>query len=53
MGKIRIPEDYEFPASISGRSRDWGLCWFLTREMGVATIPASGQYAIRLFADVF
>lgn len=45
MGKIRIPEDYKFPTSISGKSRDWALCWFLTHELGVATIPASASFS--------
>lgn len=38
-----MPKDYWFPASTSGKTRDWKVCWFLLKEFGVATIPASGK----------
>ena len=45
-GRIRYPKDYPFPSSISGKTRDWKLCWFLLQEFGVATIPVSGKYPV-------
>ncbi|KAL6721254.1 arylformamidase [Lecanora helva] len=40
-GRIKMPSDYPFPASIEKKTRDWKICWFLIQEFGVATIPAS------------
>jgi kynurenine aminotransferase len=39
MSKVKIPQDYEFPPHVSGRPRDFKLCWFLMMELGVAAIP--------------
>lgn len=39
MKKVAIPEGYEFPPNIVDRPRDFKLCVFLIREIGVAAIP--------------
>lgn len=39
MGKVKLPEDYDFPAEVRDRPRDFKLAWFLIMEVGVAAIP--------------
>lgn len=39
MKRVQVPDGYEFPANIMDRPRDFKLCWFLIREIGVAAIP--------------
>ncbi|KAL9066664.1 MAG: hypothetical protein Q9161_007423 [Pseudevernia consocians] len=41
--KIRIPEDYVFPAELQDKPRDYRLSWFIIQELGVAAIPTSGS----------
>ena len=43
MKKVRIPDGYEFPPHVSSRPRDFQLSWFLTTEIGVASIPPTGE----------
>ena len=44
FNKVRLPEDYPFPAHVAGRPRDFKLAWFLIQELGVAAIPPSEFY---------
>jgi kynurenine aminotransferase len=39
MAKVKLPEDYKFPALVANRPRDFKLAWFLIMELGVAAIP--------------
>jgi kynurenine aminotransferase len=39
MSKVKLPQDYDFPAHVRDRPRDFKLCWFLIMELGVAAIP--------------
>lgn len=41
MAKVKLPEDYDFPAQVKDRPRDFKLAWFLIMEVGVAAIPPS------------
>ncbi|KAL8729372.1 MAG: hypothetical protein Q9166_004765 [cf. Caloplaca sp. 2 TL-2023] len=50
-GRIRYPEDYPFPSIISGKTRDWKLCWFLLQEFGIATIPMTTYLNILVAAS--
>ncbi|KAL9078119.1 MAG: hypothetical protein Q9157_002946 [Trypethelium eluteriae] len=43
---IHIPPDYSFPPNVTHRLRDWKLAWFLIQEIGLATIPGSGEHRI-------
>lgn len=49
--KIQIPPGYEFPPSVSDKSRDIKICWFLIQELGVTTIPGSGKKHHRCIHD--
>ena len=44
MKKVKLPENYDFPAQVADRPRDFKLSWFLIMELGVAAIPASEFY---------
>lgn len=44
FAKVKIPEGYQFPAHVLERARDFRLCWFLIKELGVATIPPTEFY---------
>lgn len=44
MTKVKLPEDYPFPAHVASRPRDFKLAWFLIQEVGVAAIPPTEFY---------
>ncbi len=44
MAKVQLPADYEFPAHVAERPRDFKLSWFLIMEVGVAAIPPTEFY---------
>lgn len=44
MKKVKVPEDYPFPAHVASRPRDFKLAWFLIQELGVAAIPPTEFY---------
>jgi kynurenine aminotransferase len=39
MAKVQLPSDYQFPAVVANRPRDFKLAWFLIMELGVAAVP--------------
>ena len=39
MKKVDLPADYPFPSHVASRPRDFKLCWFILKELGVAAIP--------------
>lgn len=49
-GKIKVPKGYTFPAALYKKTRDWRLSWFVLMEVGVATIPSSGEPIILLIS---
>ena len=44
FSKIQLPPDYPFPEHIQTRARDFKLCWWLIKEIGVAAIPPTEFY---------
>lgn len=44
LSKVKIPEGYNFPPHVAERARDFQLCWFLIKEIGVAAIPPTEFY---------
>lgn len=42
--KIQYPSDYSFPAILDQRGDDFKTCYWLTKEIGVASIPPSEFY---------
>ena len=44
MARVRLPDDYPFPAHVASRPRDFRLAWFLIQEVGVAAIPPTEFY---------
>jgi len=44
LSKVKIPEGYDFPPHVAERARDFQLCWFLIKELGVAAIPPTEFY---------
>ncbi|KAK9766887.1 arylformamidase [Basidiobolus ranarum] len=40
----KIPATYPFPAHISARGKNYELCYFFTREIGVSCIPPTEFY---------
>ena len=47
MNKVKLPEDYDFPAHVLDRPRDFKLSWFVLTELGVAAIPPTGKWSFR------
>lgn len=39
LSKVQLPADYPFPPHVASRPRDFKLCWFCIKELGVAAIP--------------
>lgn len=44
LSKVKLPENYDFPPYVAERRRDFRLCWFLIKELGVAAIPPTEFY---------
>ncbi|KAK4694484.1 hypothetical protein P7C71_g3107, partial [Lecanoromycetidae sp. Uapishka_2] len=44
IDKITLPSNYTFPESVSSKTRDYRVCWFLIQEYGVSSIPGSAFY---------
>lgn len=44
LGKVKLPDGYEFPAHVRDRPRDFKMSWFLIMELGVAAIPPTEFY---------
>lgn len=44
MKKVKLPQDYPFPAHVASRPRDFKLAWFMIQEVGVAAIPPTEFY---------
>ncbi|KAI8879667.1 PLP-dependent transferase [Backusella circina FSU 941] len=42
--KIQVPQDYTFPSVLDGRGSDFKTCYWLTKEIGVCSIPPSEFY---------
>ncbi|KAK9765887.1 arylformamidase [Basidiobolus ranarum] len=40
----KIPDDYPFPEHITARGKNYELCYFFTREIGVSCIPPTEFY---------
>lgn len=45
FSKLKLPEDYPFPDFLQDRARDFKLCWWLIKEIGVAAIPPTEFYS--------
>ncbi|PSK37292.1 hypothetical protein B9Z65_2034 [Elsinoe australis] len=39
LSKVQLPEGYDFPPHVANRPRDFKLCWFMIKELGIAAIP--------------
>lgn len=44
VSKLKVPENYVFPASLNGRGKDFKYAWFIAQEIGVSSIPVSEFY---------
>jgi len=44
LAKVKFPEDYPFPEYVSSRARDFKMCWWMIKEIGVAAIPPTEFY---------
>ncbi|KAL8777857.1 MAG: hypothetical protein Q9213_007676 [Squamulea squamosa] len=44
FARVKLPDDYNFPAQVADRPRDFKLAWFLIMELGVAAIPPTEFY---------
>ncbi|CAG8491857.1 15702_t:CDS:2 [Funneliformis caledonium] len=42
--KVQIPEDYPYPEVIQQRPRDFKVCYWMAKEIGVVAIPPSEFY---------
>ncbi|CAG8465198.1 9239_t:CDS:2 [Dentiscutata heterogama] len=43
--RINIPENYEYPEVLNGRPRDFKVCYWMAKEIGVVAIPPSEFYS--------
>ncbi|KAL6717363.1 arylformamidase [Lecanora helva] len=44
LGKVKLPDDYNFPPHVKDRPRDFKMSWFCIMELGVAAIPPTEFY---------
>lgn len=44
LKKVKLPQDYEWPAHVKDRPRDFQMAWFLIMELGIAAIPPTEFY---------
>lgn len=44
LGKVKLPEGYDFPAHVRDKPRDFKMSWFCIMELGVAAIPPTEFY---------
>ncbi|ODQ68597.1 PLP-dependent transferase [Nadsonia fulvescens var. elongata DSM 6958] len=44
FGKVKIPEDYEFPKELLSKPKDFRVAYWLIREIGVVSIPPTEFY---------
>ncbi|KAF8456032.1 pyridoxal phosphate-dependent transferase [Kalaharituber pfeilii] len=44
LNRLQLPPDYPFPEHVLSRARDFRLCWWLIKEIGVAAIPPTEFY---------
>ena len=42
---IALPSDYPFPKSMTEKTRDYRVSWYLTQKYGVSSIPGSGKFS--------
>ncbi|KAK0536264.1 DNA-directed RNA polymerase III subunit C1 (rpo31) [Tilletia horrida] len=42
---VEVPQDFELPAEIAKRPKDFHIAWFLASKIGITTIPASAFYS--------
>ncbi|CAG8628641.1 6071_t:CDS:2 [Ambispora leptoticha] len=45
ISKIRVPENYQFPDIIQKRPKDFKVCYWMAKEIGVVAIPTSEFYS--------
>ncbi|GAA5918624.1 hypothetical protein JCM1841_002281 [Sporobolomyces salmonicolor] len=43
--RLQLPEDFEVPEMIKGRSRDWSVAWFIAQTAKVVLIPPTDFYS--------
>ncbi|CAG8503493.1 10063_t:CDS:10 [Dentiscutata erythropus] len=41
ISKIRIPSDYQYPPAIEFRPKDYKVCYWMAKEIGIIAIPSS------------
>ena len=44
LAKVSLPENYDWPAQVLDRPKDFKMAWFLIMELGVASIPPTEFY---------
>ncbi|ODV97051.1 hypothetical protein PACTADRAFT_48822 [Pachysolen tannophilus NRRL Y-2460] len=44
FGKVKVPQDYKYPAEIASRAKDFKLAYWLIKEFGVVAIPPTEFY---------
>jgi len=42
---VQLPADFEVPAEVAKRPKDFHVAWFLASKIGITTIPASAFYS--------
>ncbi|KAL8766383.1 MAG: hypothetical protein Q9209_006817 [Squamulea sp. 1 TL-2023] len=40
---LRLPQDYNFPPTITKKGQDCRVCYYMCQELGVSSIPGSGE----------
>ncbi|CAG8701467.1 9863_t:CDS:2, partial [Scutellospora calospora] len=43
--RLNIPKDYEYPEVLNDRPRDFKVCYWMAKEIGVVAIPPSEFYS--------
>ena len=51
ISSIEIPTTYQFPEPFASRSQDFKVCYYLTNELGVTSIPGSCELLFSLSSN--
>ena len=43
MSTVHIELDTGIPSILLQKPRDWLICWFVTKKLGVSCVPGSGK----------
>ncbi|KAI4117272.1 MAG: hypothetical protein LQ338_007579 [Usnochroma carphineum] len=44
ISQVELPRHFDFPPTVAKKGRDWKVCYYMCRELGVSSIPGSAFF---------